>query len=466
MLKENKGYTLIELLLTMAIFSVIMLGVVAIMRSTAVTFNNGADEIAVQTEAQIVASQIEDLMAASDTSVSYAAGVCKISNTDNDYYIALDSINDQLKYAVKTAGGTLEASDWTLLADYVTSFNVSGLEFGDPAVGDNCAKISISLDKNGYKATAVKDVYFRNTIENKSNQDTFISVTGNNGNPNPSQPNTHNVELARYDTIALGDYGIVTGATLITGTETYYQFVDIDGVPTSTEFEFIGCTDMLNHNFDLYTPSVGTYGVKGYNSSGAEVTVIINTPAVGLDVGNGVYTLMYGSMTADNPRTSFIKTTGLDMFNFNYSGDMSTAVYDIVLYNDANGNDKYDSGESLKTGNNLEINKTGQSLSVYTGQNSGTFIKMDNPSIHFKVSTAQDFSGVVIEQNTNNLPSSNDLSNGSLGNVSAKASAGDLRLMIKLSITGTGTTFTKTGDLAVVVAGMKLDDSKHVGNVY
>lgn len=464
-MKNNKGYTLVELVLTMAIFGVIMLGVIAIMRSTAVTFNDGADEIAVQTEAQIVASQIEDLMAGTDTLVSFGAGVCTIKKASKDYYIALNTSENQLKYAIMDTGVTPGTSDWSLMAEYVTAFSVSGLDFGNPGAGDNCAQVSISLDKNGYKATAIKDVYFRNTVENKSNQDDWVSVAGNNNNQNQSQPNTHYVELPRYGVLAIGDYGIVSGVTMLADTSSYYEFVDSEGEPTNTEQKFIGCNDTLLTDFDAETPSVGTYGIKGNKSDGAEVTVIISTPKVSLDVENGVCTLMYdqpGVATVDNPRTCFIKTKGINLFNFFYSDDFDAAnsSYDLVLYND-DGDMRFQNSEVLSIGS-YKIQGS-SALSVYTGKAGGNYFYSQNPHIYLKSTIAQDFDGIVIEQDLNNLSTLDKFNNAG---VSTKASEGKLRLSVTLNLDGDGTTFTGTGDLAVVTAGMKLDSGKHVGNVY
>ena len=43
-MKRDKGYTLIELILTLAVFSIIMLAIIAMMRTTLASYRNGLFE--------------------------------------------------------------------------------------------------------------------------------------------------------------------------------------------------------------------------------------------------------------------------------------------------------------------------------------------------------------------------------------------------------------------------------------
>ena len=62
MRKNNKGYSLVELLITMAIFSIIMIAIILIMRTSLVSYKDGLFETTMQEEAQIVANQVSDLL--------------------------------------------------------------------------------------------------------------------------------------------------------------------------------------------------------------------------------------------------------------------------------------------------------------------------------------------------------------------------------------------------------------------
>ena len=60
--RNNKGYSLVELLITIAIFGMVMIGIAMIMRTSSVSYLDGTREVAVQTEVQIVANQVEELL--------------------------------------------------------------------------------------------------------------------------------------------------------------------------------------------------------------------------------------------------------------------------------------------------------------------------------------------------------------------------------------------------------------------
>ena len=62
MKKNNKGYTLVELMLTLLIFSVIMISIIMIMRTTIVSYKNGLTEASVQENAQIAINQISNIL--------------------------------------------------------------------------------------------------------------------------------------------------------------------------------------------------------------------------------------------------------------------------------------------------------------------------------------------------------------------------------------------------------------------
>ena len=59
---NNKGYSLVELMLTLFIFGIVMVGIALIMRTTTVSYKDGNAEVTMQTEAQIIANQVEELL--------------------------------------------------------------------------------------------------------------------------------------------------------------------------------------------------------------------------------------------------------------------------------------------------------------------------------------------------------------------------------------------------------------------
>ena len=61
-MKTNKGYSLAELLVSIAIFSVVMLSIVTVMRNVSVSYRNENAEVQLQENSQMLLSQMEELL--------------------------------------------------------------------------------------------------------------------------------------------------------------------------------------------------------------------------------------------------------------------------------------------------------------------------------------------------------------------------------------------------------------------
>ena len=60
--RKEKGYSLIELVVTIAIFSVIMVVLIVIMRTSMVSYREGLFETQMQEEVQITANQVSEFL--------------------------------------------------------------------------------------------------------------------------------------------------------------------------------------------------------------------------------------------------------------------------------------------------------------------------------------------------------------------------------------------------------------------
>ena len=195
---SNKGYSFVELILTLAIFSVVMLAIILMMRSSLVSYKNGLFETELQEEAQIIATQVADLLVdatsyegvivdGAGNVIGYSFegpvndndGVAEFSiRFDGDKLVYVqggdvqplsDMVNNKYKDETKD-DGSIE----TKLA--VKGFYIDGLNkkdesegSGDNVVRDNAAHITIHVEgKEGRDYTVEKDVYFRNSIEDSS----------------------------------------------------------------------------------------------------------------------------------------------------------------------------------------------------------------------------------------------------------------------------------------------------------
>ncbi len=384
---SNKGYTLVELMITLAIFGIVMLGIAMIMRTTSVSYVSGSNEVSMQTEAQIVANQIEELLVDATGTIGTAwveiEGVhyrsWSIQNAGVVHNITLDRDKDELLYQ---KGGT-DASSWSLMAEYVTDFDIEGLAYYDTTEGavqspdcDNMATIKLSMDKDDHVYTMNRDVYFRNAIENEN-----VYEINEGGGANPDDPNA-NIEkysLNRYEILNLHEkFDIVSGVTVSDNFWTNYEFV---AVSTSTSNKdtydaYVSVTSLPDHtyptDFDMADLSswkqlcVRTKAsinsspnssvsesenviLTGVTSKGITVTINLSTDAVsfnigeGKDVPDGVVIVPTEKGNGSPYACGWIEVTGIDIAAMMTPGGQSYK-YAMVLYESDSQDPVYTSG--------------------------------------------------------------------------------------------------------------------------
>lgn len=193
-LKNNeKGYTLVELLVAMAIFVIVLLEVYSVMANSSTIYRKGGYEVQLQSEAQQVILQLEDIMMDCNGSISYDEATKVLTVSDNVYDPAADS-NTAIIYTVKYVPAdvsvgqyfgmlTYEKTGMTggaiPLADYVEDFSVDMSGYSN----DNVT-LNIKLANEDYSYSASEDVYLRNEIgsggkgeaQNTSSAKKFLDV--------------------------------------------------------------------------------------------------------------------------------------------------------------------------------------------------------------------------------------------------------------------------------------------------
>ena len=170
-MKDNKGYTLFELLISIAIFSVVMLGIISIMNTTSAFYRGGQQEVRLQEEAQVAVNQVEELLIDLDDRISTNSNTAgarqyTVHKKDGSTY-GLKQDGDKLMYQQIASGID---SGWVLMAEGVTDFEISGFTYSAGAQrdnGDNRVSVNLGVKNGKYEYTAKKDVYFRNAVENE-----------------------------------------------------------------------------------------------------------------------------------------------------------------------------------------------------------------------------------------------------------------------------------------------------------
>lgn len=140
MKKKNQGYTLVELIVTIAILALVGIGIGTIVSHALKNYRISRAEVNLQQESQLVGNQLMNLVIDANDGVSQDSGKLNIYNYNSagdvrsKTVIAYDDADGTLTYTrYEAEGGT---SDWLpvadeteeCLAEYVTGFSVALLD--------------------------------------------------------------------------------------------------------------------------------------------------------------------------------------------------------------------------------------------------------------------------------------------------------------------------------------------------
>lgn len=160
--KENSGFTLVELLVSISISALVLLSVTLIMDYSTRNYRNASAEVSLQTEAQIILNQMMDLIIEANNVKYDPSGELTIYYEDQIIMILLDGSKHQLDFVRYNLTGAQIGSK-ELVGRYVDGFSVI-----DTGVDNSNSQIKISLNlKNGSHAYEIKDqiITLRNQIK-------------------------------------------------------------------------------------------------------------------------------------------------------------------------------------------------------------------------------------------------------------------------------------------------------------
>ncbi len=345
MKKTNKGFTLVELLMAVAVFSIVMVGIISIMSSSMKAYSKSNLDVDVQEDAQLVANQLEEILTDA-TSIS--------GNLTTGYIVRTDSGNYTISYSDNCIKLT-DSSDTYTLAKNVSEFNIDGWSVpGDGSAGaagssqfagdaDNKVSVHIALDNNSSSYSLDRTVYFRNNVE--SNTFKNIKYHSSSSGSGPVDGSVKTLEVKRYQKYDLSAlYGIVDGCTLkkVSGD----SFVDDTSAATffdltndGSELPGLGgkkawilkTGGSVNTNFG--NPLSGnTYGVIGKTKDGSEVKIKFHVSPV--QIKNDVVLQAHDGANGTVNNEGFINPIVVEGININEaikaSGSITTqyALYD------------------------------------------------------------------------------------------------------------------------------------------
>lgn len=317
---NNKGYTLTELLITLAIFSVVMLGIIQIMSTTSATYRDENFEINMQTQASMLMSQMDELLM-DCKDIIYTDGVYEIvSSEDKVFYLTYDKKAGEVKLSKNN-------KKYEVLANNISSFEIEGLKgkmvnsegeiSANASDTDNACTVEVFFDNNGATYSATKQIYFRNYIEDNSKH----ALNMDDGTPVIDNSDVIVRDVKRYEIVNLEkEYGIVSDYFYWDpNSKGGFRFMDGDYTedvpnecPTDVLSGFITTSLTYNNDhMDFITKDDGVY-ISGLNAKGQEIKVFLTISEVKLIEDSGILEVNVNGLS-EQGTYSWVNFEGFDV---------------------------------------------------------------------------------------------------------------------------------------------------------
>lgn len=337
---NKKGYSLTELLLTMAVFSIVMVSIVALLRTSSVSYKNTNLDVTVQTDSQILLAQVQDAIIDCNT----LTGSCDETNKTAQY---VGSDKDG-SFVLRWLDGTVYLDDQPI-SDHVSMFKIEGLNDSD----NMCrvvATVNISTNGtdtgNSYDATNTVEVNFRNNVDGLEGRVLDLNnPTGGGG-----AEGEINRVVGRYEIVNIAsEFDLDMSTVSMSGTGFRYIQEDEDStthalkaVSDSTSVtKYITTSTTANKS----TSSSYTAKIVGKSTAGKDVTVNLSIKPVKMLKGSGVVEYPYATVNTGEGGGfySYIGIQGISIpdmkkyygktvsYEFSYSGlDKSSPSFSAI----------------------------------------------------------------------------------------------------------------------------------------
>jgi prepilin-type N-terminal cleavage/methylation domain-containing protein len=139
-MRNNKGFTLVELIIAMAVSTIVIGSIASFMYYCTANYRRTNEETALQMEAQTIRNQLENLILEADNvKFDPATDTLRIKQSNNLYIISLNGASHTLLFEKVPYGGT-ESGDKKLFGKYVEDLQVV-----DTGTGDTNNRIKFSF---------------------------------------------------------------------------------------------------------------------------------------------------------------------------------------------------------------------------------------------------------------------------------------------------------------------------------
>ena len=344
--QSNKGFTLVELIVSMCILAIVMTELMALMFNSSKLYKNGAMEVDLQTEAQQIIQQFEELAIDANSSVSYneTTGIITIvNNPGTSYSLSLNAITGK-DY------GDLYLNDGStnqLMGEYVKSISLDMADYDDASR----IRIMVEMENDKYSYGAAKDLYLRNDLgANDGNTSHTVSTSCK-----------YSLNVLRYHTYELNGM-FESGSYIYAFDQDSHPEFDFTGpsqanidswtgtsfkVSTSSTFNNSAANDSKQPQYEVnayeYDAATDTYSVA------FKIKVYCEPVNFGMD-GSGLVVVPNTSTNFDN----YFSVQGISIA----PADLSSIDFDMCC--------KIDVNSSQVTSNNLKVYPAvGQTYTLY-----------------------------------------------------------------------------------------------------
>lgn len=444
-MKNFKGYSLIELLISVALFGIVMISITSILASSSNAYKNETFEIKMQEDSSLVLAQLDELLIEA-TSFSIPSG--------NNYTI----VNNGTTYNINYDGNNLSING-EVISDCVSDFSIGGWSTTTTSANcDNSVLVKLDLKKDDYTYKSEKQIYLRNNLENPKVH-VLTSVTGTTTTTTTTSEPV--LEVKRYAVINLKelynkDSWSFGGSS---GLYAYFTFCDASGNDSTTATNYIKLKDTVNTSYSSEVKKTDNIKI----SSGSFTVDLIVKP-VQFKCGTGVIILPYKK--TNNGAHDAYEVDGLDLYwCVKRASSTNKPKVKAVFYVDNNGDKKFTSGEngSLQSkmgGNPSDYNEQEKELKNFTLNSDGSIsyngdnMQFNNQFATIKVMGDYFAGGFVL-----NYPEVQPGDNGK----SSQFTDGKVRLSLRFDIPGATDYYYV--DYNVFCAGNNMQNNKG-GNVY
>ena len=265
LVRNRKGFTIVELICSIAIFSIIMTSVGSALVISARSYHNGNTELGVQQQAQIASNLLTNLIIDSDKVVQASDGKLVVEKMESGGLVT---------YTVELSGGELKyysSTDSTArtLAENITGFVINRAE------GEN-VDFSLTVEADGKSYASDYHVTPRNGISSggEALSGTIGIFVENRLTLEPNQTYDLNVRISGTTntgfTIDSTDGGINSPDTQITAVGSNIQIKVGSTEMDSFHFSVISDADpSVSKNVDVFIRRVNTISVNGYKTGGS-----------------------------------------------------------------------------------------------------------------------------------------------------------------------------------------------------